>query len=169
MAVLESTFALDLMRKAFSGHIEEIGADDDVQGAWKFAAHVGGTEALLSQWRGIRKHELESEEEQGDADEGSQVQCPDTTNEGQKQQTVSATGVKRKRSDLTGDCQVLEHSACKRHAGIRQDTIPDPTRLESWLTSIQGAECPQEVQVGTHAKHGIRRSENASNGRGDVK
>ena len=145
-------FALDLMRKAFSGYIEEIGADDDVQGAWEFAAHVGGTDALLGQWRGIRKHELESEEEQGDEDEGSQAQCPDTTNEGQTQHTVSATGVKRKRSDLSGDCPVLEHSACKRHAGMRQDIIHDPSRLESWITSIQGAECPQEVQVGTHAK-----------------
>ena len=105
------------MRKAFSGYIEEIGADDDVQGPWKFAAHVGGTEALLSQWRRTRKHELESEEEQGDADEGSQVQCPDTTNEGQKQQTVSATGVKRKRSDRTGDCQVRLQTARWHAAG----------------------------------------------------
>ena len=145
-------FTLELMRKAFAGYIEAIGADEDVQGAWDFALHVGGTDALLEQWRGTRKHEISIQEDHDGAEDVHPPQSTSHDSEVLDHRSRPAAGHKRKRHDLNADG--LTTSASDRN--VRPDTRLKDTiktsHLDSWITSIQGGSCPQELQVGKYAK-----------------
>ena len=89
-------FTLELMRKAFAGYIEAIGAVEDVQGAWDFAMHVGGTDALLEQWRGTRKHETSIQEDHDGAEDAHQPQSTSHDSEVLDQRSRPVAGYKRK-------------------------------------------------------------------------
>ena len=121
--------------------------DEDVQGAWDFASHVGGTDALLGQWGGLKKHEQLVE---GDL-EGAGADLPHS---GITQKGTSGQW-KRKRADVHSDehikvPKVVTNGVLTTASG--QVTNGNQSRLDQWLDCIQGPDCPQEAQIGRHAK-----------------